>query len=179
VRRSQLLRRHHLALSEKQSFLVPVLAPYQLLSVSAAVMTISALRPLDARHVSAVATAAAKAPFLRGPGTCSSLGQEDWDYLQDASPSGSEGTPNTGRKQWSPPSHHGFELPEVAMDPMFEDVWEDTVAAVGPLMSSLETQRKAMIHSCNHATKSFQDAIQKNMPHPISRTKSGKDAKSH
>lgn len=45
--------------------------------------------------------------------------------------------------------------------------------------SSLETQRKAMIHSCNHATKSFQDAIQKNMPHPISRTKSGKDAKSH
>jgi hypothetical protein len=106
-------------------------------------MTISALRPLDARHVSAVATAAAKAPFLRGPGTCSSLGQEDWDYLQDASPSGSEGTPNTGRKQWSPPSHHGFELPEVAMDPMFEDVWEDTVAAVGPLMVSSSPNSKS------------------------------------
>jgi len=144
-------------------------------------MTITALRPLDARHVSTVATAAAKAPFLRGPGYSNKLGHEEWQWElpQETGPSSREGTPGSARRQWGPASHHGFELPEVAMDPLFEDVWEDTVAAVGPLMSSLETQRKAVIHQYEHATKSFQDAIQKNMPHQMSLPKSEKGQKSH
>lgn len=109
-------------------------------------MTITALRPLDARHVSTVATAAAKAPFLRGPGHSNNLGQEEWQWElpQETGPSSREGTPGSARRQWGP-ANHGFELPEVAMDPLFEDVWEDTVAAVGPWMVRMKASVKGAL----------------------------------
>ncbi|GJP48379.1 hypothetical protein CLOM_g7672 [Closterium sp. NIES-68] len=97
-------------------------------------MTLTPLHPLDPKSVRHVAAAAARSPFLRGPGTT-------FHTMSDCAIPDSPVRSGSLPRRHHHHHHHGL---QVDVDPMIEEAWEAAVSSFSDFQGAFEGPSKAI-----------------------------------
>eukprot|EP00897_Mesotaenium_endlicherianum_P002542 jgi/Mesen1/2315/ME000155S01408 len=105
-------------------------------------MTVTPYHAMSAKNVPHIATAAARAPFMRAPGTRYHTSQDDQPFFGN----GGAIQPQTMRTHSVPPIH-------IDVDPMLEDAWEALGIAMKRQQRALEDAQVAVMRQAEEGMK--------------------------